>query len=257
MHCGFKRRLHWLFVICFFSLMMFGASVAIGESFSISKEMPIELYVREGCPYCERVELALSLSGLPYTKYDAKDLVKNDWMKTDTPRQAYPMVRIGEVTLFESLVIVDFIAAIQTSNTPQTTQRILPGSALEQAKQRAWGQWLGGFQNISAKLLVARDRYERAKIIAELESQLAKIQPWLDESGYLFGAQFGYAELVIAPLFLRLAQIDGQITLDLFTTKPELQRWYQTVLNSPVIQKVYDADWQSSYQSTIDAALRY
>lgn len=210
----------------------------------------IELYVRDLCPYCERVELAFEVSEITYEKHIIKRGNQADWMQ-NTPAQTFPMVRIGEEILFESLVLLDFISELKAQQTATANQQLLPNDLIAKAKQKAWASWFGQFQNKLNMLLVAEHKFELAKGVASLEAELSKAEGMISDAGYFNSDHFAYCDIIMAPVFYRLSVLNQLSSLHLFADKPKVAFWYNTVLASPAVQRVYSSDWRQAYNNML------
>ena len=88
------------------------------------------------CPYVQRAVIALNEKGVAFERIDIDLANKPDWFLKLSPLGKVPVLIVrsedGEVALFESNVICEYIEETQTG------AKLHPQDALQRAQHRAW-----------------------------------------------------------------------------------------------------------------------
>src|ERR1700693_2400514 len=83
------------------------------------------------CPYVQRVAIALAEKSLPFTCVDIDLAAKPDWFLAISPLGKTPVLKVKDVAIFESTVILEYLE--DTRSPP-----LHPADPLERADHRAW-----------------------------------------------------------------------------------------------------------------------
>jgi glutathione S-transferase len=190
--------------------------------------------------YYNKVKLVLLEKGAPFTEEIQRTRSTDDAVLNATPLGKIPFIRVGEQTLCESQVIVDYLEA----RFP--TPALVPADALAAAKVRE----LCAFMELYIEL-VGRDLYAQAffggtvsdSTQARVKKQLAKNVPAFQRlarfSPYVAGDAFTLADVsafatlpavamatkaVLGEDMIAAAGIDWKAHLKLLATRPSVQR---------------------------------
>ncbi|UYH50649.1 glutathione S-transferase [Candidatus Kirkpatrickella diaphorinae] len=159
-----------------------------------------------------------------------------------SPNRCVPYLRYHGVEIWESLAICQFCAGFNAQLWPQSPEAY--GRALSLAAQmhagfgplrRAWPMNCGRiFPRIDIlDLDVARD-------LADIEALLTATRARFGKGGaYLFGAAFGIADAVFAPVMSRFATYQVPVSTaladyrDAVLAHPLMRDWYALVMDEP------------------------
>ncbi|HSV25527.1 MAG TPA: glutathione S-transferase family protein, partial [Xanthobacteraceae bacterium] len=109
------------------------------------------------CPYVQRAAIALAEKGVDFRRVDIDLANKPEWFRAISPLGKVPLLRVGDVTLFESGVMVEYLE----ETTPHPLH---PCDPLERAKHRAWMEF---GSSILADIWVLETTPDRAAFVAK------------------------------------------------------------------------------------------
>src|SRR6188474_401494 len=92
---------------------------------------PLKLISHKLCPYVQRAAIALSEKGIPFERIDIDLANKPDWFLKISPLGKTPVLLVGDVPIFESAVILEYLE--ETQSKP-----LHPTDAVDRAEHRAW-----------------------------------------------------------------------------------------------------------------------
>jgi len=163
----------------------------------------VRAYVMCYSPYSERVVLALTLKRIPTEIVNINLSDKPEWFTSLTPLGKVPVIEHNGNTLYESLVIVEYLDAVFT-----TGKKLVPTDPYEKAKQYmlleqlAWMQvdpytndgWLKN-RNDAEKTATVFKAYETYEYL-------------LSETDYLAGAEPGFIDYMNWPFIQQIFTFD-------------------------------------------------
>lgn len=154
------------------------------------------------CPYVQRAAITLTEKAVPFRRVDVDLSDKPDWFRAVSPLGRVPVLQVGNVALFESAVIVEYLEEV-------TGHPMHPADPLERARQRAW------IEAASATLEVIADFYsavDPARFDAKrraLADRLARLDAELGGGPYFSGEVFRLVDAAWAPVFRYLDAFDA------------------------------------------------
>src|SRR5258706_13289167 len=83
------------------------------------------------CPYVQRAVIALTEKGVAFERVDIDLANKPDWFVEISPLGKTPVLQVGDVSIFESAVILEYLEETQPSP-------LHPADPLRRAEHRAW-----------------------------------------------------------------------------------------------------------------------
>ncbi|KAI8812809.1 glutathione S-transferase [Cladochytrium replicatum] len=173
--------------------------------------LPVTFYNSIVCPFGQRAAIALAEAKVDFelVPIDLQD--KPSWYHTVNPELKVPAVKIGDVAIAESLVIVELIADLYPESN------LLPTDPIARAQVRwfiqyftdkvnaAWFKLLGGVNDEAPKAAAAEGFNEGLKKIdAVLREQSA-------EGPYFLGSQFSLADVAAVPFIQRFSAVAGPV----------------------------------------------
>ncbi len=210
---------------------------------------PMRLYTMPGSPYGRRVELALTEKGLAYEMFPLSrsdgDLQTEEHLKR-SPHGRVPALIDGDVTLYESQVILDYLE----DRYPEPP--LMPSDAAARAQARveefeALLYYLPVFAPIAKlKFMTPPEERDQAAINAAVET-LAGEQDKLETrvagrgGDYILGAGFSRADLS----WLTTVEIAERGGLALDAARfPWLAAWRARLSERPSYEATYPANWK-------------
>src|SRR5665647_61511 len=92
---------------------------------------PLKLISHKLCPYVQRAVIALTEKGVPFERVDIDLADKPDWFLGISPLGKTPVLLVGEVPIFESAVILEYLEETQPGP-------LHPADPLRRAEHRGW-----------------------------------------------------------------------------------------------------------------------
>jgi glutathione S-transferase len=100
----------------------------------------LKLISHKLCPYVQRAVIALTEKGVAFDRIDIDLANKPDWFLAISPLGKTPVLQVGDTTIFESAVILEYLEETQP-------KPLHPADPLRRAEHRAWiefGSAVGG-----------------------------------------------------------------------------------------------------------------
>ena len=163
----------------------------------------IELYGFEGCPYCQRIRMTLLEKGLEFALIEIDLYNRPDWFGQISPYGKVPVLRHDGVTVYESVIINEYLDEAFPSPP------LLPATPALRAQARIWMDYCETrFLATAHKLMSeAADPDRRAGNIDQFTEVLRFIEHdglrKLSEGPYFFGRQVSLVDLQFSPFFER------------------------------------------------------
>lgn len=186
----------------------------------------IQLYNKAECPFCLKVRIALAEADIDYELITLGADDDRAILKHLSPSGTMPILKVAELAIWESAVIVEFI-------NDMAADKLLPATPEQQAKARllhAYSDNQVGTQLrevIFAKRDIPEAEWDWQRINAG-EAGWRQCLDWLEqqlaEEDY-FAQQFSIAECALYPRF-SLAEKYG-VGVD--EQHPRLQHWYDRI----------------------------
>src|SRR3954468_24667536 len=140
---------------------------------------PLRLISHKLCPYVQRAVIALTEKGVAFERIDIDLANKPDWFMSIPPLGKTPVLQIGDVAIFESAVILEYLEETQPN-------QLHPADPLERAEHRGWIEYGSAILNDIAGFYAARDEAAFKAKAAALEQRFARLEervaasPWFD-----------------------------------------------------------------------------
>jgi glutathione S-transferase len=221
----------------------------------------------------QKVRICLAEKGLPFEEIrldlgKAKDHLKPEYLKINPNGVVPTLVDDGNVVI-DSSVICEYLE----EKYPEV--RLAPEDLVERARMRAWMRFLEEvptaavrvpsfnmgflprFEGMDRKTFegVESDRrpvrkqfyrrmgpsgFKKEDVLASLEQMsntCARMNAALEKGSWLVGDQFTLADIVVAPLIDRMADLGME---DIWTDKyPRVSDWYERMQARPAFQKTF------------------
>jgi glutathione S-transferase len=197
------------------------------------------------CPYVQRAAIALAEKGVGFRRIDVDLSDKPEWFRAISPLGKVPLLRVGDVVLFESVPIVEYIE--ETNPHP-----LHPHDPLERARHRAWIEF---GSSILADIWVLETTPDHAAFAARrdvLMDKFGQIERTLTAGPYFAGAQFSLVDAVFAPVFRYFQTFEHFVDLGLFEAVPKVAAWRAALEKRPSVASAVVPD----YSAWLEAFLR-
>src|SRR5713226_934378 len=117
------------------------------------------------CPYVQRALIALTEKGVGFERIDIDLANKPDWFVAISPLGKTPVLQVGDVPIFESAVILEYLEETQPSP-------LHPTDPLRRAEHRAWIEFGSTVLNDIAGFYAASDEAAFKAKTSQLEHAL-------------------------------------------------------------------------------------
>lgn len=205
--------------------------------------MTLKLVSFELCPFVQRSVITLLEKGMPYEiTYLTLAELKNppQWFRDISPFGKVPVLRVGDVTVFESAVIMEYIDEISPPS-------LHPADPLQRALNRAW-------MKFGEELLMSLHRYATAGDEAifkqsqqELADGLTRLEGIIAGGPFFNGKQFHLIDAAYASLFMRLDILEGRHRSGFYDNKPKISLWAETLRGRETVKNSVIPDLDKKY----------
>lgn len=169
------------------------------------------------CPYAQRVGIALAEQGIAHQRIDVDLADRPDWFVQLSPLGKVPLLRVGDATLFESAVILEYLE--ETGPAP-----LHPEAPLERARVRAWVEAASQALATIARIYNAPEAAGLAREQAALTALLARLARELGDGPWFGGVRFTLADAAWAPVFRYLDAFE-RIGIAAMPVTPAFAAW--------------------------------
>lgn len=181
------------------------------------------------CPFVQRSVIALNEKNVDYD-IEYIDLAnKPEWFLKISPRGLVPVLDLGDVQLFESAPIAEFI-------DESTDGALMPEDVVARAQHRAWIN-VGGDINGPAYRIMVGDEEATREAAKKAHQELARFENVLGDGPFFAGAAFSLVDATVAPPLQRLTWAERVEPLGVFDGLPKVQAWRDQLLARASVQK--------------------
>ena len=205
----------------------------------------LKLISHKLCPYVQRATIALAEKGVPFERIDIDLANKPDWFLRISPLGKTPVLIVGEVAIFESAVILEYLEETQA-------HPLHPADPLTRAEHRGWIEFGSAVLSDIAGFYAAPDEAAFQKRASQLEQKFARLErrlvafPWFD------GARFALVDAVFGPVFRYFDVFDEIGDFAILGGKPKLAQWRNSLAARPSVRSAVSADYPALLRDFID-----
>lgn len=180
--------------------------------------MTLRLISHDLCPYVQRAAISLTEKGVDFerTYIDLAD--KPDWFLAISPLGKTPVLLVGDVPIFESAVILEYLE--ETQPNP-----LHPGDPLERARHRAWMEFGSATLNDIAGFYSAADEQAFVAKTAALRGKFKRLEGELGTGPYFAGDRFSLVDAVFGPVFRYFDTFDRIDDFGILDDLPKVAKW--------------------------------
>ena len=147
------------------------------------------------CPYTQRAAIQLAEKGLPCERTYIDLAAKPAWFVQLSPLGKVPVLRVGDVPLFETHVICEYIEDLAPA-TP-----LWASSPLDRARERAWAEFASATIADVFGFYMAPDDAAFDRKCADLAGRFQRLEQQLGAGPYFAGDRFSLVDAAFAPVF--------------------------------------------------------
>jgi glutathione S-transferase len=201
-------------------------SAGLNEEMSVD---PVVLYATPLCPFAHRTRLTLAEKRIEMRVIDIDLRNKPAGFLALSPQGQVPVLKVGDVSLWESAVIDEFLE--ETAPHPA----LLPRDPVLRARARAWIRFADTrLYATTAKLLHSTDTESRGAALAALRDDLRYMEEHAftrasNEGPFWLGAVFTLVDVTFLPWFEQSVALEKHLDFRWPANVPALHRWHERV----------------------------
>jgi len=206
---------------------------------------PLKLISHKLCPYVQRAVIALTEKGVAFERIDIDLANKPDWFVAISPLGKTPLLQVGDVAIFESAVILEYLEETQPSP-------LHPADPIRRAEHRAWIEFGSAVLNDIAGFYAAPDEAAFKARTSQLEARFARLEarvaaaPWFDDE------KFSLVDAVFGPVFRYFDLFDEIADFGILAAKPKLKRWRKALAARPSVRLAVRSDYRALLRDFLD-----
>jgi glutathione S-transferase len=197
---------------------------------------PLKLISHKLCPYVQRAVIALTEKGNEFERIDIDLGNKPEWFLAISPLGKTPVLQVGDVAIFESAVILEFLE--ETAPKP-----LHPVDPLRRAEHRGWIDFGSVVLNDVAGLYAAPDEAAFVAKTLQLKQRFARLEGRVAAAPWFDGEKFSLVDAVYGPVFRYFDVFDQIADFGILANKPKLARWRKSLAARPSVRGAVSADY--------------
>ena len=197
---------------------------------------PLKLISHKLCPYVQRAVIALTEKGVAFERIDVDLANKPDWFLAISPLGKTPVLLVGDVPIFESAVILEYLE--ETQPAP-----LHPTDPLRRAEHRGWIEFGSAVLNDIAGFYGAPNDLAFQTRTTQLEQRFARLEARLAAGPWFDGEKFSLVDAVFGPVFRYFDVFDSIGDFGILAGKPKLSRWRQSLAARPSVRSAVGAEY--------------
>jgi glutathione S-transferase len=196
----------------------------------------LKLISHKLCPYVQRAVIALTEKGVPFERVDIDLGNKPDWFLGVSPLSKTPVLQVGDTTIFESAVILEYLEETQP-------KPLHPAEALRRAEHRAWIEFGSAVLSDIAGFYAAPDAASFAARTLQLKQRFARLEKRVAATPWFDGEAFSLVDAVFGPVFRYFDVFDGIADFGILSGKSKLKRWRRALAAQPSVRAAVGTDY--------------
>jgi glutathione S-transferase len=205
----------------------------------------LKLISHKLCPYVQRAVIALTEKGVAFDRIDIDLANKPDWFLAISPLGKTPVLQVGDTTIFESAVILEYLEETQP-------KPLHPADPLRRAEHRAWIEFGSAVLNDIAGFYVAPDEATFKAKVSQLEQRFARLEARVVAAPWFDGQNFSVVDAVFGPVFRYFDLFYEIADFGILAGKPKLARWRKSLAARPSVRTAVSADYPALLRAFID-----
>ena len=197
------------------------------------------------CPYVQRAVIALTEKGTPFERIDIDLANKAEWFLKLSPLGKTPVLLVGEVAIFESAVILEYLEETQP-------KPLHPADPLVRAEHRAWIEFGSAVLSDIAGFYAAPDEATFKAKTAQLEQRFSRLEARIAAEPWFDGAEFSLVDAVFGPVFRYFDVFDEIADFGILADKPKIARWRRNLAARASVRTAVSADYPALLRDFIE-----
>lgn len=188
------------------------------------------------CPYVQRAAIVLAEKGAAFERHEVDLSNKPAWFLAVSPLGKTPVLLVGDVPLFESAVICEYL-------DETLPPRLHPADALQRAQERAWIEFGSALLGDIARFYNAADEPALASARDAIAARLAQTEARLCSGPWFAGQRFGMVDAVFGPVFRYFDVFERISDFGFFTATPRVRAWRAALAERVTVRDAVAADY--------------
>jgi glutathione S-transferase len=181
------------------------------------------------CPYVQRAVISMTEKNVLFERIDIDLGHKPEWFKEISPLGKTPVLRMGETSIFESAVILEYLE--ETQDHP-----LHPSDPLKRAEHRSWIEFGSALLNDIAGFYAAPDEVSFATKVAALAHKFSFLEHRLKADPYFDGQAFSLVDAAYGPVFRYFDTFDKIGEFGILAGKQNVAAWRGALRERPSIK---------------------
>jgi glutathione S-transferase len=208
--------------------------------------MNLTLISHHLCPYVQRATISLTEKQVPFKRIDVDLADKPDWFKAISPLGKTPVLRVGETSIFESSVILEYLEETQP-------KPLHPTDPLRRAEHRSWVEFASATLNDIWGFYVAPDEASFAARTKALVDKFDLLERRLDFGPYFDTRQFSLVDVAFGPVFRYFDVFDCIGEFGILAGKPKVIAWRGALAARPSVRGAVAADYNMRLHAFLES----
>ena len=204
---------------------------------------PVELISHPLCPYVHRASALLTELKVPFTQRFVDLTQKPAWFTALSPRGKVPVLKIGDAVIFESAVILEYLAETFAPH-------LLLSDPLQRARRRMWIEITNDLMVGHYKTAVAATPADRLSAIAAAKETLARFEPMLTGT-FFAGDEPGLVDFAAGPALVRFEKLARELDVDFYAGLPRVAAWSKALAERPAFRDTLVPDFDERFHALV------
>jgi glutathione S-transferase len=196
----------------------------------------LKLISHKLCPYVQRAVIALTEKRVAFERIDVDLANKPDWFLAISPLGRTPVLQVGDVPIFESAVILEYLEETQP-------RPLHPADPLRRAEHRAWIEFGSAVLNDIAGFYGAPNDAAFQSRTTQLEQRFARLETRVVAAPWFDGDKFSLVDAVFGPVFRYFDVFDEIDDFGILSAKPKLAQWRKSLSERPSVRAAVGPDY--------------
>ena len=197
---------------------------------------PLKLISHKLCPYVQRAVIALTEKGVAFERIDVDLANKPEWFLVISPLGRTPVLLVGDVPIFESVVILEYLEETQP-------KALHPADPLRRAEHRAWIEFGSAVLNDIAGFYGAPNDVAFRGKTAQLEEHFARLEARIKATPWFDGQSFSLVDAVFGPVFRYFDVFDEIGDFGILAKKPKLAQWRKSLAERSSVSSAVSVEY--------------
>jgi glutathione S-transferase len=207
---------------------------------------PLTLISHHLCPYVQRAVISLTEKQVRFARIDVDLANKPDWFRAISPLGKTPVLKVGEVAIFESAVILEYLE--ETQPAP-----LHPSDALRRAEHRSWIEFGSATLSDLAGFYGATDVERFREKAQALAGKFAQLEARLGAGPYFDGERFSLVDAGFGPVFRYFDVFDRIGEFGILAGKAKVAAWRKALATRPSVSGAVAADYNARLEKFLRA----